>query len=145
MALEPQTSSPVYTHTLREFLLAGQTRVKFTYQDFCYTEKIGNIVFVVKNALRDYLPEIKEMCMRVALSVEEQRRYRYNRKILAFDLYNSTDLYFIILILNNMVDVKEFNHIDTLLLPLKKDLPEILTKINISEGMYISKYNNDHN
>lgn len=138
------TRNPMYTHTLSEFILSGNKIQVISYPKLCFTEKSGNILYTVKNIIRDYLPELKSMCITVYLSDQEQRKYKYNPKKLAADVYGYTDLYYLILMLNGMIDVREFNEIATLQMLTKTDLNESLSTIYSAESVSISKYNSIH-
>ena len=46
--------------------------------------------------------------MHVELSKEEQNAYFYKPKLLCYDIYGNPELYFIILLINDIADVKEF-------------------------------------
>lgn len=138
------TQNPMYTHTLSEFILSGSNIQVISYPKLCFSEKHNNIVFTVKNILQDYLPELKEMCITVYLSDKEQRKYKYNPKRLAADVYGYTDLYYIILMLNGMIDVREFDEIATLKMLTKSDLNYALSTIYSAESSSILSYNSKH-
>lgn len=138
-------SNPMYSHTLSEFILAGNAINVIKYPDLCFKEKIGSIVYIAKNILPDYLDELKKNCITITLSEDEQRKYKFNPKRLAADVYNSTDLYYIILKLNGMADVREFNNIETLQLLTKDDLSSYLSTIYSAEKNTLDKFNSVHN
>lgn len=137
-------TAPENAHTLSEFVTAGKTHAENRYVDFCYMEKLGSINFVVRNILRDYIEELKEETIECTLSLEEQLKYRYNPKHLALDIYGSTDLYFIILMLNDMIDVREFRDIHKIRLLRRSTLMDMISKINTSERINLEKYNAKH-
>lgn len=138
-------SNPMYTHTLSEFIMSGSSIQVISYPKLLFTERIGNIIFTVKNILQDYLPELKQRTIKVTLSDTEQRKYRYNPKRLAADVYGYTDLYYIILLMNGMIDVREFSQIENLQMLTKQDLNECLSTIYSSEVQSIQQYNSRHN
>ena len=65
-------------------------------------------------------------------------KYRYKPKLLAYDIYGSTELFFIILFTNNMCDVKEFDKKKLRLLP-QDSLEEIISYIYQSQQAFLSK------
>lgn len=140
-----QTSTnPAYSHTLLEFIVAGRKNQIMRYPMFCFQESLYGNKFVVDNILHDYYYELKRNCILVNLSDAEIRRYKYNPKKLAFDIYGYTDLYYIILLLNDMCDVREFDNIKTLYMMPTDALGDSLSKIYNAESANIKKYNSRH-
>ena len=99
-----------------------------------------NIEYDVFNVVSDYMNELKKMSHRVTLSETEYYTYRFKPKLLAKYLYGNTELYFIILWLNDMWSVKDFN-LRTIKLIKNTELSEALSKINASEKSFIKAYN----
>ena len=46
--------------------------------------------------------------MNYRMTDTEFSKYKYKPKLLAYDLYGSTESYFIIMALNNIIDVRDF-------------------------------------
>lgn len=99
-----------------------------------------NIEYDVFNVVSDYMNELKKMSHPVTLSETEYYTYRFKPKLLAKYLYGNTELYFIILWLNDMWSVKDFN-LRTIKLIKNTELSEVLSKINASEKSFIKAYN----
>ena len=99
-----------------------------------------NIEYDVFNVVSDYMNELKKMSHPVTLSETEYYTYRFKPKLLAKYLYGNTELYFIILWLNDMWSVKDFN-LRTIQLIKNTALSEVLSKINASEKSFIKAYN----
>lgn len=99
-----------------------------------------NIEYDVFNVVSDYINELKKMSHPVTLSETEYYTYRFKPKLLAKYLYGNTELYFIILWLNDMWSVKDFN-LRTIKLIKNTELSEALSKINASEKSFIKAYN----
>lgn len=99
-----------------------------------------NIEYDVFNVISDYMNELKQMSHPVTLSETEYYTYRFKPKLLAKYLYGNTELYFIILWLNDMWSVKDFN-LRTIKLIKNTELSEALSKINASEKSFIKAYN----
>ena len=99
-----------------------------------------NIEYDVFNVVSDYINELKEMSHSVTLTDTEYYTYRFKPKLLAKFLYGNTELYFIILWLNDMWSVKDFN-LRTIKLIKNTELAEALSKINASEKSFIKAYN----
>ena len=100
----------------------------------------ANIEYDVFNVVSDYMNELKEMSHSVTLTDTEYYTYRFKPKLLAKFLYGNTELYFIILWLNDMWSVKDFN-LRTIKLIKNTELAEALSKINASEKSFIKAYN----
>ena len=52
--------------------------------------------FIIRNIINDYVYELKELSIEVKLTTDEIYKYKYNPKRLAYDVYGSTKLFFII-------------------------------------------------
>ena len=99
-----------------------------------------NIEYDVFNVISDYMNELKQMSHPVTVSETEYYTYRFKPKLLAKYLYGNTELYFIILWINDMWSVKDFN-LRTIKLIKNTELSEALSKINASEKSFIKAYN----
>ena len=137
---------PSEAHTVGEFIEIGQqTRTSIGYKDLTYVEKRNGLEFSVKNLIDDYWHEIIEASKVVKFSDKSVRKYRFNPKLLAYDLYGNTRLYYIILRLNGMCNVHDFsleNHNVRLLEPA--DASNILAKIQGAENMSLRKFTDAH-
>lgn len=100
----------------------------------------NNIEYDVFNVVSDYMNELKAMAKEVTLSETEYYTYRFKPKLLAHYLYGNTELYFIILWLNDMWSVKDFN-LRTIKLIKNDELAQALSSINASEKSFIKAYN----
>lgn len=100
----------------------------------------NNIEYDVFNVISDYMNELKAMSKVVTLSETEYYTYRFKPKLLAKYLYGNTELYFIILWLNDMWSVKDFD-LKQIRLIRNTELAEALSKINASERSFIKAYN----
>lgn len=100
----------------------------------------NNIEYDVFNVVSDYMNELKAMTKEVTLSEAEYYTYRFKPKLLAHYLYGNGELYFIILWLNDMWSVKDFN-LRTLKLIKNSELAQALSSINASEKSFIKAYN----
>lgn len=140
------SQSPLKAHKLSEFIVAGKTLTeKYQYFDFSFIESIDGTEFIVKNIIDDYMDELKDISIEVQLSNEEKQKYLYNPKLLAYDLYGSTTLYWIILRLNNMINAHEFNlEKSSIFLLRKSDIVSSLQSIYNSEKSALNTYNSRH-
>lgn len=137
-------TSPAKTSTLEEFInLSSKTSI--SYNNLSFIEPIDDIRnFPIWNVLSDYQEEINRVTIEVELSEKEYRKYIYNPKILAYDLYGSTELFFIILMINGICTAKEFNTQKIKLLKTN-DLKEIIEMVYNANIKDIDTYNENTN
>jgi hypothetical protein len=127
--------APDKTYTLTDFI-NSKDNDEITYYNFSILEKIGNIEHLDHNLFEDYLDEIESVCQTVELTNEEYSKYKYAPDLLAFDTYGSTQFDFIVMLVNDMVDPKEFVQ-RTIKLPYASALVTLLANIYSVELPYI--------
>lgn len=85
-----------------------------------------NKVVINEDSIIDkYMNELESTKKVIELSTPEYYKYRYNPKLLSYDIYGTTELWFLILIANELYTISEFD--------LKKIIvfdPTIITKLN---------------
>lgn len=96
------------TITVEDFI-ALRSSDDITYYNYSILEYLNGFDMFVTNLLYDYQDELDEMTQTVTLSAKEQAKYRYKPYLFAFDLYGSTEAKFIIMMLNGIIDPKEFD------------------------------------
>ena len=104
-------SDPAKTYKVEDFI-DMQENDSFTYATMAlYMQSIVDktIVYSSDNVLYDYLEEIKSKAVDYTFSDSEYMKYKYRPKLLAYDIYGSTELYFVILAMNNTCNIKDFN------------------------------------
>jgi len=128
------TNDPAMTYTLSDFINLG-TQDETTYRNFSILSYRMNTEFVDQNILDYYLKELKSVCMKITdFTPEEIIKYKYAPDLLAYDVYGSTQLDFIVLLCNGMIDPKEFDFKRKyLLLPRSSILKEFLSQVYNSE------------
>lgn len=131
---------PRDTTTIEQFIEAGRNTT-INYFNLSMTDKIVNSTWVsVLNVVNDYMTEMRNACVNVELSKKEQFKYFYKPKLLCYDVYGNPELYFIILLINDMADVKEFTKSKLKL--LKKDhMSTVVSLIYNAEKSSIDAYN----
>lgn len=134
---------PAKTTTIEEFIKSGKS-VSLTYKNFSFLETLSNGTQVsVFDVINDYISELRLASLTVQLTDEEYRKYCYKPKLLCYDIYGNPELYFIILLINDMADVKEFNKKSFYM--LSKEYMSVLTSyIYNSERAAISEYNSKY-
>ena len=132
---------PALTTTIEEFIDSG-AGITITYPSLSFTDMLSNGTWVsVHNVINDYIDEIRELCVNVKLTQDQQFIYHYKPKLLCYDIYGNPELYFIILLINDMADVKEFTKPVVKMLR-KSHMAELLTLIYNAEKKSIANYNN---
>lgn len=129
------------TFTLDQFADSKSSN-DISYYSMSLLEKdpYNNIEYDVFNVVSDYINELKDMSSTVVLSENEYYTYRFKPKLLADYLYGNTELYFIILWLNDMWSVKDFD-LREIKLIRNTELSDALSKINSAEKAFIKSYN----
>lgn len=131
---------PDTTYTLSQYI-ACQSDETFCYNNLSFIDQIDNIKYNTYNVASDYIDElISEYCVTVQLSDDEFTRYKYRPKLLAYDIYGSQELYYLILIVNDMCSVKDFVK-KKIHLPTKNNMSAITSAIMNSNKSDIDKYN----
>lgn len=131
------------THTIEEFI-SRKYEDELTYRNFSIVDYIDDVELIDRNLLTDYLPEIQKTCVSYAFTTEEYRLYKYAPDLLSYDLYKTTQLDFVLLFLNDMVDPKEFN-LKVVKLPNAAALMEALGSILSVNSGFIEQNRADHN
>ena len=96
------------TITVEDFI-ALRSSDDITYYNYSILEYLNGFDMFITNILYDYQDELDEMTQTVALTAKEQAKYRYKPYLFAFDIYGSTEAKFIIMMLNGIIDPKEFD------------------------------------
>ena len=76
----------------------------------------------------------------IELDYKQMAKYKYRPKLLCNDVYNDGELFFIILIINDMYTIKDFTK-KKLLMPTKNNMNEIIKRMYNSNKQAISIYN----
>ena len=135
-------SNPALTYTLDDFI-SMQISDDMTYYNFSILEVIDGVEHLDSNLVEIYLEELKSQCISVQFSEEELKKYKYNADLLAYDLYGSVQLDFVILLLNDMYDPKEFTK-NNVILPHSSTLSKFLNDVYSKEEGYIQQNRADY-
>jgi hypothetical protein len=125
-------SDPAKTYTLEDFVEAGEND-EVTYTRFSIIRELNGIKYASYNILDNYLDELKKICVRIPkenITVQQLSRYKYNPDLLAYDIYGSTQLEFVVLYCNGIIDPKDFDfHTRYIYLPKASILREFLSSV----------------
>lgn len=128
--------TPALTYTLEDFINMQGTD-NFTYRNFSILEKINGIELLDHNLIEDYRAQINDICATCELDIDQYKKYRYFPDLLAYDIYGSTQLDFIILFCNDMIDPKDFD-LKVVKLPYGNKLRDALSEIYNAEQYYLA-------
>lgn len=134
-------ASPEKTYTVEEFIKAGQG-VTLTYQNLSLINKLeDNIKFPFMNVFNTYVDDILDSALikMVKFTDDEYFKYQFRPKLLAYDIYGSTDVYFIILAINRILSPKDFTA-KTIKMISKQDLNKLMSYIYNAEKDLIKKF-----
>jgi hypothetical protein len=128
-------SKAAETYTVEEFINMQQTD-QMTFRNFSLFEVINDVEIYDHNLIEDYLSELDKICLSVSLSIEEQKKYKYFPDLLAYDIYGSTQLDFVILFANGIADPKEFD-MPIVKVPIASQVKAFLNSIYNANRYYI--------
>ena len=131
---------PEETYTVDQFIDAGSSTI-ISYNNLSYIQTMSNwnkAPFF--NVINDYIDELVSFSCTIELTDAELQKYLYKPKLLCKDIYGNPELYFIVLRLNNMADVKQFNRRKIKLLP-KTSMDTAISLIYNAEKKLLDEYN----
>lgn len=135
-------SDPNKSFTIEEFI-TFKDDTTISYNNLSFRERYDYISFPIKNIIDDYIDELMELTREVTMSDTEFLKYRYKPRLLANDLYDNPDLDFLILAINNICNMKEFDS-RTIKLIKTNDLDDFLTSIFNANKNDIDIYNAEY-
>lgn len=131
---------PQNTSTIEQFISCKSNNT-ISYHNTSFIDKYDNINYDTYNVISDYIEEIKDKCNLVVLTNNELYRYKYRPKLLCYDIYGNTELAFLILIINDMYSVKQFNK-KRIYMPTKEIMKQITSQLFNSNKDDMDAYNN---
>lgn len=115
-----------------------------TYSYYMKSSTLGSLEIPFRNLITtDYLDDFKKEAYKINLTAEEFRKYKYKPKLLANDVYGNGEFHYIILAINGLYSIKDFNKQSIYLIP-KKELLKLLEYVYSSNKQYIDSYNYSH-
>lgn len=82
----------------------------FLKQIFWDSSTMDHKIIVSESSIIDkYKEELEDSKRKVELTTSEYHKYRYNPKLLSFDVYGTTELWFLILMANELYAITEFD------------------------------------
>ena len=111
MATKTNTGGSTLEEFIAEYRVENLTIDKYFLQqviDATGSSSSGKIVLNEDSFRSKYLDEFEDAKSVVTLSDEEKSKYRYNPKLMSFDVYGTTELWFLILWANELYSSTEF-------------------------------------
>ena len=97
------------TISVQDFI-ALRSSDEITYSNYSILEYLDSgFDMFITNLLYDYQDELDDIAVTVTLTPIERAKYKYKPYLFAYDLYGSTETKFIIMMMNNIIDPKEFD------------------------------------
>lgn len=134
-------SSPGTSSTIEEFI-SFKNDDSASYNNFSFKDKYGNIIYPIKNIIDDYTEELSELTIDITMSESEFLKYKYRPKVLANDVYGNPELDFLILAINGICNVKEFDSREIKLIR-ENDLDDFITSIYNANKEDLDIYNSE--
>lgn len=124
------------TYTVQDFI-SLRTSDEITYYNYSILEYLNGFDMFVTSLLYDYDDELQEMAVTVNLTEKERIKYRYKPYLFAYDVYGSAEMSFIIMMLNGIIDPKEFDFNKVKAIPPNK-LTDTLGRIDSVNETYMN-------
>lgn len=128
-------TDPALTYTLDQFI-ASKMNDEMTFRNYSIVEVIDGLELFDHNIVEDYLSELDSLCQTIELSFEEFTKYKYAPDLLAYDVYGSTQLDFVVMYANGIIDPKEFTF-KKVKLPYASALINFMSEVYNAEIEYI--------
>lgn len=133
-------NSPTETYTLSQFINFKDSD-SVTYRTLSVLNRSitnSKLVYSIDNLVYNYMDEINAKKKILSLKVEERLHYAYKPKLLSYDIYGTTETYFIILAMNGMCNLKEFDLENSRLnVLMPSDMSDLISKILNAENQFI--------
>lgn len=139
MAILANVTDPNKTSTIEEFI-RFKDDATVSYNNLSFRDRYDNIIYPIKNIIDDYHDELMALTKDITLNDMEYIKYRYRPRLLANDIYENPDLDFIILAINGICNMKEFDSPNIKLIRVD-ELEEFLTTIYNANKKDIDVYN----
>lgn len=142
--------SPDKASSIEDFISAGEDSAIISYYNFSVLQvefskdKSIRIDFTIDNLINDYMDILLDNSIKVQLTPQEKIKYYYNPDLLAYDIYGSTELDFIIMQMNGIIDPKDFD-MPVLKLVKKSVLINIMNRIYTAENKYLTTNRENNN
>lgn len=104
-------NTPNETYTINQFIEL-QAKDEINYNAFSLLERSSsneNVYYMISNIISNYLEDIEDDIKTVSVSELEKIKYIYKPKLLCYDIYGATEVYFILMAINGVYNIKDFD------------------------------------
>lgn len=133
-------SEPQLTYTLNQFIALKDVD-RIVYRRYSIMQRSltnEELLYCIDNVIHTYMDEMKKKRKIVSVTESERIKYAYKPKLLAYDVYGSTELFFILLALNGMCNMKQFDLVERKFFALTpQDCAQFMSDIYNAEGDYL--------
>lgn len=131
---------PQETYTLNQFIEMKDID-KLVYRRYSIMQRSltnEELVYCIDNVIYTYMEEMNARRKIVSVTETERIKYAYKPKLLAYDIYGSTELFFLLLALNGMCNLKQFDLSERRFFALTpQDASTYMSNIYNAESEYI--------
>ena len=85
------------------------TSSAFYLKEVFTTDSSSKMLVNFKSLVTKYMPELKDLKVKITLDQDEYSKYRFNPKFLSYDIYGTTELWFLILEANELHSSAQFD------------------------------------
>lgn len=99
------------TYTLNQFIEL-QSKDEINYNGFSLIERSSsndNVFYIINNLIQYYIDDVDDSIKAVSISELEREKYIYKPKLLCYDIYGTTEVYFILMAINGIYNMKDFD------------------------------------
>lgn len=101
-----------YEYTIKEFIdnyAIDDVTFNTVFLKDVFNTPNGKMIVNGSSVLDRYRNELSQYKTKLKLTSEEYRKYQYNPKVLSYDIYGTTELWFLILHANELTSVSQFD------------------------------------
>ena len=101
-----------YEYTIKEFIdnyTIDDVTFNTVFLKDVFNTPNGKMIVNGSSVLDRYRNELSQYKTKLKLTSEEYRKYQYNPKVLSYDIYGTTELWFLILHANELTSVSQFD------------------------------------
>lgn len=126
---------PAVTYNLDDFIKMKDIDTA-TYYNLSILEVYDGVEHLYWNLIEDYIENLE--LVKVEMEDMQFSKYKYHPDLLAYDIYGSTQLDFVVLAANDMIDPKDFNR-KNIYLPFASVLSNFLDQISSANTALIQQ------
>lgn len=129
--------------TIQDLINRKQAKSIVDYGELSFSISVDSLITIpFQNVITTtYAKDLKDLAVDVTMTTDEYYKYRYRPKLLAYDLYNYTELFYIIDFINGIYNIKDFDKKKIKLIP-KKELFDFLSSVRQADINNIQDFNN---